>query len=186
MRIVSVSLGEGWMLTEYPNRTLKPAQATLQTFKEKIEPYLKEKYQLKGPYKGLAHSMGGNNLAMLWAAYPELWSSVTLINPMLIKDSQDPWNVFSICPSCLLIKYNYDNKEQWQSGRPSEILKHAGKLGPLAITGCSQDVLFHLYAGTREFADQAKAHAVSVDYHDGDLGCDHWHFDIPWVIRSLK
>jgi len=184
-RILVISFGKAFMLTGYPGRTLKPVGATLENYKA-ILAKLSVKFKLMPPFALAGHSQGGNQVAMLWATYPELWSSATMINPALITDSTDPWNVFSICPWCLMVKYNYDNKDQWNAGRPSEILKQSGKLGPLAVTGCSQDVLFHLYAGTQEYADQAKAHAVSVDYHDGLPGCSHWLFDVPWVIKSLK
>lgn len=178
MRIVTVSwvgsVADGWMLAK--SRTQKPYTATLEVFKNKVVPYIEQRRGLKGPYKLMGHSMGGSNAATLAAAYPEMWSSVTLINPALIVDANDPWEWEQKCPWCLEIKQNFDNLDQWKAERPrpSPVLTH--------ITGCKQDVLFSLYDGTVEFKNKS----VNVDWHDGLPGCDHWHFDVPWVVEGLR
>jgi predicted esterase len=176
-RIVVVSWGKGWLLTGYGKRTQKPLDATLETFHDIVIPYLVSHHPIgAGPYKLVGHSMGGFNVAQLCSRYPSDWSSCTLINPMMIKDSQDPWNLLSICPACIDLKYNFDSKAQWLSDRPSPSPTHP----PTFVTACQSDI-FQLYDGGKEYA--LKAHAQFID---GVPGCTHWLFDVPWVIRSLK
>ena len=187
MRIITISFGDGWLLTNYPARSKVPRAATLDNFRGKILPYLENKYGLKPPYKGLSHSMGGANLAVLWAAYPEMWKSVTLLNPAMITKATDPWDFLQICPWCLMVKANFDNRKQWNAGSPIGLVDAANPgLPPIHITACESDLIFWLYDGTKEFRNHAKVKSNSVDWHDGEPGCSHWNFDVPWVMRSLR
>lgn len=185
------SFESGWMLTKYPERKLTPEDSTIDVFKNKIMPYLETKYGIKGPYIGLGHSMGGSNLATLWAA-PEtsaMWKSVTILNPALAASKFDPFHLTPLldyCPWCWMVPKNFENKSQWDAGSPLGLLKTAKfPLAPIHITACKQDVLFQMYDATLELIALANS-KMEVDWHDGDPGCDHWHYNVPWVIGSLK
>lgn len=189
MKVGPFPVKSGWMISDYPGRTLAPADSTIDTFKNIIMPYLEKKYGISGPYVGFGHSMGSSNLATLWAdpKTSSMWKSVTLINPAFAATKYDPFHlkVGQECLWCYAVKYNFDNTDQWNTWSPLGTLTKAGKLAPIRITATQTDFPFNLYDGAVEFRDEAKKHAT-VDWLDSNQGYDHWHFSVPWVVAPLK
>lgn len=180
MQFGSMNIESGWLLTDYGTRTQPPLDATISTFRDKIVPYIENKFQVHGPYKLLSHSMGTSNAIKAMMAMPTMWSKAVLWNGALLTDKTDPWNVIQICPWCLMIKYNYDTKAQWLADRPEPIKGMPKTL----VTGCPVDI-FGLYSADKEFYTKSKAMGNDVIFADDPAVCSHWEVDIPNVIGFL-
>lgn len=193
-RIVAYSYCSGAMITNYPNRTMLPVSATLDHFKGQILPAIEAKYpeavSPSGKYKLAGHSMGGSNTGTLAALWPEKFSKVGLINPMLVQDSKNPFFTtgntlfdFLICPACLLINDHFPNKSTWESGRPSAVLRTG--MPPMWITACGSD-MFKLKPGTDEYVAKMKALGMKPNYVAGKSGCSHDTFDGASLAKHLE
>lgn len=194
-KILTVSWGISWEVTDYPNRTINPSNATMTNF-AKVLKTLEAKYNLSGRYNAMGHSMGGFNLAGLLAKYPEKWKSVTLINPMLVVDSIHIWDdirnsinnqKFTVnCAGCVVDTFNFPflDDATWAAYRPSTMLINSkGPYPPLFITACKTDE-FKLYDGAKEYADQARTKGLSVTWLEGADGCSHTKFDSKAIVDS--
>lgn len=181
-RILTISFGEGFLLTPGFSRTLEPKTATVTRYLEALGT-LAAKFKLAPPYRLVGHSMGGANAAVLAQHAPELWSKIVLINPMLLRDSIDAFNVVQICPACMLIGYNYDNEAQWKMYRPEPI----AKMPPAYVTACPLDI-FLLYGGAEEWVTQSRKLGNSVKFVD--KGCAilnaHWTWDVKGLVKFLE
>ncbi len=187
INIVVPSWGPGWLLTGYPNRTDVPVTATWQNFHDKVLPDIEAKFGLHGPYILAGHSQGGFNVAQLCSHYPEMWTRCALINPMLIPDKQNPFNLLPPCLGCLLIKGgtipmfgltlftgNYDTIDQWMADRPEPNPKQ-----PVTWVTSTYGDQFNLHNGGLEYA--TKAHATYI------LGTsDHFNWDVPALVKFLN
>lgn len=173
-RIFVLSWGPGWLLTSSP-RDKAPLTATLERFKAVLLG------RSPGPFRLMGHSMGGANAARLAEAYPELFTKVILINPMLVTDDNDPWNVIQICPACLLIKPNYDGTAQWKSDRPEPAAQAAASL----VTACPIDI-FALYSGAEEYVVKSRKLGNKVTMLDDPAICTHWSFPVPEIVKFLS
>lgn len=182
VKILDFDFQSGWMITGYPNRTLKPAQATLEVFKTKIVPFIEAKYGIKGPYKIAGHSQGSSNAAMLVAAFPEMWSKVVLLNPAMITDQHDPWDLRTgeYCPWCYMVKSNYDNLPQWKSGGPNPVKN----MPPTLVTACPIDI-FGLYAGAESYVVKSRKLGNKVTLLQDPPICTHWRFPVDKVVKFL-
>jgi pimeloyl-ACP methyl ester carboxylesterase len=180
--IAGLPFKSGWMMTGYPNRTLVPTQATLDVFKNKIVPFIEEKYGIKGPYKIAAHSQGGNNAAMVIAAFPEMWSRAVLLNPALITDAHDPWKLKlgEYCPWCYMVPHNYPDFATWRQGGPSP-----AKGAPhMLVTACPIDI-FGLYSGAEAYVVKSRKLGNKVTFIEGPPICSHWSFSVSAVVKFL-
>ncbi len=184
-RIVAYSYCSGAMITNYPNRSQLPISATIDHFKGQILPAIEAKYpqiiNASGKYKLIGHSMGGSNTATLAALWPEKFSKVGMINPMLVQDSKNPFFTsgsalidFLICPACMLINDHYPSKSVWDAGKPSSIAN--GQMPLVWITACSSD-LFKLKPGSDEYVAKLKSLGLKPNYVAGKSGCSHDTFD---------
>jgi len=179
-RILAVSWGQAFILTNYPGRTLKPATATILRYKEILE-RLGERFKLSPPYRMVNHSMGSHNGAALALASPELFSKVALINGMLLKDNVDPWNRLQICPSCLLITPNYPNSKTYKEFRP----KPRVGMPPLWVHACPSDI-FNLYPGAEEYVLKARKLEINVQFIVPKGDCSHFRWSVPSLIKYLE
>lgn len=180
MKIVVISYGRAWMLTGYGLRTKKPLTSTVDDFLAALV-VISQRHDIgKPPYLLVGHSLGSYNAAKLCTAEPGLWSKCAFINGMFIKDSQDPWNLFSICPACLEVKPNFDSLKQWQSDRPSAHLSIA--MPQVWMSGAKTDI-YQLYPGITEFRDKIKAAGIAVTWSESTV--DHYHWDWQGMMRWL-
>lgn len=201
-RIVSFSFCSGAMITGYPNRALPPPSATLDNFKQRILPAIEAwKPQIKsesGKYKLSGHSMGASNAATLSAVYPDLFSKVALINPMLIKNAVDPMPVQSLmdafsfkiliangghCLACMLINDHFPNVSTWNTHKPSALIKR--NMPPMWITACKTD-MFNLKPATDEYESKLRSVGNKTTYLAGASGCSHDTFDGLALARFLE
>ncbi len=193
-RIVAYSFCSGAMITNYPNRSMAPVSATLDHFKGQILPAIEAKYPevvaLSGKYKLIGHSMGGSNVATLGALWPEKFSKLGLINPMLVEDSKNPFFTtgnplfdFLICPACLLINDHFPNKSVWDAGKPSAIA--SAQMASTWITACKSDT-FKLKPGSDEYVARLKALGLKPNYIAGKSGCSHDKFDGASLAKHLE
>lgn len=197
-RIVSLSWGQAYMLTDYPNRKLAPVTATPDRYLEVLAK-LEQKYSFHGPYRLVGHSMGGSNTAELCAKLKDAYfSKCALMNPMVVKDSfrvswDKPLPVLAVVDGILktltgdgpslLIRVNYENNDQWLQYRPEPV---AG-MPPLWVHACTADN-FGLYPGAEEYVVKARKLGNGVRFVTTKCGLlnSHWTFDPDDLIAFLE
>jgi hypothetical protein len=200
--LVLISFGPSWLLTAYPDRKKDPANATVDTFKTHVVPFLARKYKLAHPYVVMGQSMGGFSAATLCAAAPAMWSKCMLVNPML--PSCDPFRECSpkglipILPSCdlfhvfdcnikkvgagLIIRANF-SEEGWQQTRPMVLLKKATRLPKAYVTACKNDRVVE-FKGPEEWINLAKSKNADSKW-DPVMTCSHFEWPYQHVLDFL-
>jgi hypothetical protein len=188
VNIVTISYGPSWIMTDARDRSLTPANATVDVFTSQIVPFIVKKFHPVEPYSAMGHSQGGINVATICAASPDMWSKCVLLNPML--PSCDPYNPL-ICPPfpsrlgllawgpSILIWSNYSETE-WRTTKPEILLKKTKKLPKSFVTACLSDQ-FGLFAGPKAWSDQANQLGFSSVWVPVSTRCDHFH----WPARDV-
>lgn len=201
VKIVTISYGFSWLITDYPNRQLLPMTATTAVFSDVLDK-ISAHYKLSGKWHLMGHSMGGANAATVFAKFGSTkFLSLTLINPMLVTDATNIWDpsiygsLFSgkqntnTCDACLVYDPNYPLLDQWtwKNYRPSAMLSGSPIASvqnlPVYITACQTDN-FNLWPGGTEWMNQARAKGLQVTFEQGAAGCDHFHFSATNVAKS--
>jgi pimeloyl-ACP methyl ester carboxylesterase len=189
VNIVLISYGRSWLLTNYPGRKKDPVNATVETFKSKIVPFIESKYGLARPYVVIGQSMGGFSAATLCAAQPAMWSKCVLVNPMLL--SCDPYD-FLHCAlrnpqdfgTSLLITLNFSEKG-WRETQPMALLKKTTSLPQAFVTACKKDD-FVEFEGPEEWVNLAKGKNADSRWEPVVTPtCDHFHWPYQRVLDFL-
>ena len=182
-RIVQMSLGTSWLLTQYAGRTLPPLNSTMEMFSTQAVPFF-ESLGLPKPYIAMGHSMGGFNTSSLCATFPDMWSKCVLINAML--PSCDPFSPFPMCnPMPGMIVDDHFTQAAWNSTQPMVLLSNTAKLPKSYVTACALDE-FGLYNGPKAWADAGKARGFNVTWSGVATGCDHSNFPAQEIVDFVK
>lgn len=186
VNIVTVSYGFSWILTDYPNRTKRPANATVDVFNSQIVPFIEGRFHPARPYSAMGHSAGGINVATVCAALPQMWSNCVLLNALL--PSCDPFVSSSSCRNNsgvnLLIKANY-TESGWKTTQPLELMKQTNKLPRSLVTACAQDQ-HGLFSGPKAWSDQASRMGFESYWVPVMSKCDHSHWPAQEVLQFLE
>lgn len=192
-RFVVVSWGKSWMLRR--ERGIKQPTATLSNWRDRVLPAIERTWpQVKSPtgkYKLLGHSMGGSNAATQAAVYPELFSKVALVQPMLVRDSQDilakPSLLDTIlgktCLACYVVRDSFADQASWVAERPSTVAN--ALMPPVWMSACKDD-MFKLRDAELEYGQRLRDLGVDVTVVDLKKGCDHQTQDVAGLIRHLE
>lgn len=184
VNVVTVSFGYSWMITDYANRTEKPANATVDVFASQIVPYIEAKFSPAKPYVAMGHSAGGMSAATVCAALPEMWKSCVMLNAMMpacdpfAKKNCNYWGVN------LLVKENY-SQSGWNETQPLVQLDRAEQLPKSLITACSSDK-FSLFDGAQAWAQRSSHRGFATTWIPVTTKCDHAHWPAAAVLEFLK
>ena len=184
VNIVTVSYGFSWILTDYPNRTEKPVNATLDVFRSQVVPFIENKFKPVKPYAAMGHSEGGISVANLCAGAPDMWSSCVLLNPLLptcdpfAKRNCNHWGVN------LLIKENY-SEAGWKATQPLVLLEQTGSMPRSFVTACSSDQ-WKLFTGPKAWSDRAVQLGFESHWAPVTTKCDHSHWPAGAVLEFLS
>jgi len=183
VNIVTVSYGWSWMLTAYPNRTKRPVDATVNVFTSEIVPFIENKFNPAKPYVAMGQSEGGNSVATICAAAPELWHSCVLVNPLL--PACDPFALTNCNNSGvnLLVHATY-TQDTWENTQPMALMKNTYKLPKSFVTACADDQ-YKLFDGPKAWADQANQLGYSAQWDPVMSNCDHLHWPAQDVLSFL-
>jgi pimeloyl-ACP methyl ester carboxylesterase len=202
VNLVLISFGSSWLLTAYPEREKDPVNATVDTFKTRVVPYIERKYGLARPYVVMGQSMGGFSAATLCAAAPAMWSKCVLVNPML--PSCDPFRdcapkgLVPVLPGCdffdifkcnfkkvgagLLIRANF-SEEGWRQTRPMVLLQRSTRLPKVYMTACKGDKIIE-FNGPEEWINLARSKNADSRW-DPMTTCSHFEWPYQHVLDFL-
>lgn len=169
------SLSYSWTLTPNSPRAQDPRAATVPTFVGKVmhELHLPKTVNLVGL------SMGGANTATLCETNPELFSSCSLLHPMLTQCAYTN-AAASDCPAKLEIEFNF-SKSEWAKGNPFVLL--GKKMPKVMIETCRNDQ-FNLYAPEIAWKDLVSK-TQEITWVDDPEGCSHYSWNWQSVDRNL-
>jgi len=184
--VVTVSFGEAWMMDPFPPKLQADKDATTKNFAEKIFPEIERRHpgRLPKPWKAVGHSMGGHNLVTLAMSYPEMFSLVALIRPMIV--TCDPWQavVGLKCVGGILFIGAEFPREKWLKATPLARIKKERL--PLTFVDVCWDDEFGLVDGPKEFAMTGMGRGLQVYLRETTAGCTHSEFDAPWVLQVME
>lgn len=121
--IITISFGRIFMVTAYPNRFMRPSNATVDYFVGHIMPEIETQYAIAGrPRWIMGPSQGGANSFTLLASHPELFTKAVLINPMFNKPDCHPYDFINfncskptmqVAAASFLVQQNYTSRQNW-------------------------------------------------------------------------
>lgn len=191
--IISVSFGRVFMVTAYPNRTMRPQNATVEYFTGTVIPALEKKYSLEGrPRWIMGISQGGANTFTLASISPQLWSKAVLLNPMFNRPDCHPYdfinfNCKGLSPGAsFLVQQNYQGRQHWDEwgvyGSAKKVLD--GRL-PQTYIQCDADDPWGFRLGVDKICAMLKLKNIDVRCEILP-GSDHTHWDVKKVVEFLK
>lgn len=179
--VVSISFGPGWELTDYPNRHLIPANATIDNFKTFIT-WIEDVYKVRRPYAVMGVSEGGANTSVVAAIIKKpdgtpFFDKAVMIDAMIEKcDIYALWGPgvcpFTVLGPTLVNQGNYPDSATWNVGSPFARLKNAIAMPPLYVVDCPKDE-WGLSPMDKLYAADAKAKGFQVVQDTTPLPCKH-------------
>lgn len=181
--IVTISFGRSWLVTSYPDRWKNPEDATVEHFKTKVLPELKQKFPLTRPITLVGHSMGGQNSATLCSQLPDEFDKCVLLNPLMA--CADIYNFLDFnCLSSPIFRSTY-TKKQWEEYGQHKMLERTTKMPPTYVTSCEKDQ-FKLHRPTLDYVAKAQLLGLPVVHEQGAESCTHFQFPVDSVLRFIN
>lgn len=194
--IISVSFGRVFMVTGYPNRFMRPQNATVEHFTGTIIPAIEKQYNLEGRTRWImGPSQGGANSFTIAALSTDLWSKVVLINPMFNKPDCHPYDginfncakpTMRVAGASFLVQQNYIGRGNWDEWGVYGIAKRidGGRMPPTYIQCDAEDPWGFTYGVNKMCALlQLKGANVTCEILPGS---DHIQWDPKKVYEFLK
>lgn len=194
--IITVSFGRIFMVTGYPNRYMRPSNATVEFFTGTIMPQLEDQYSLVGrPRWIMGPSQGGANSFTLLASKPELFQKAVLINPMFNKPDCHPYDFINfncskptmqVAAASYLVQQNYTGRQNWDEwGVYGLASKADAKLFPPTYIQCDSDDPWGFTFGVTKICAGLKLKEANVKCEILP-GSDHIIWDPKKVYEWLK